>query len=104
MSDQNTKKETLRKSLEETLGLAEWSILRKHATRDVIILVDPSLSLLDVGIAIAMNDETQVQAWIEEKKLGKPSAEQLTTWETDLNRTFSSLIVQPYVLMQILNS
>ncbi len=79
---------------------AEWDWLMPHAQRDAIVMVDPQLDLLDVGVAIASDDVSAVQQWIEEQRLYKPTSQQLSDYGRDRTRRFNALIVQPYVLVQ----
>lgn len=90
----------LRAELAEMLDEAEWSWLVPHAKRDVLLIVKPSLDLLDVGEAIASDNVTSVQSWIERQLIYKPSANQLADWNNDQERRFNALIVRPYVLVQ----
>jgi hypothetical protein len=93
--------ENLREELEKSLDEAEWDWLMPHAQRDVVVVVDPALDLLDVGVAIASDNTTSVEHWIGEALIGKPSPEQLVEWAGDrTRRRFKALIVQPYVLVQ----
>ncbi len=90
----------LRAELAETLDEAEWEWLIPHAQRDAVVIVDPALDLLDVGVAIASDNVSAVQRWISEQQIYKPSPEQLSNWGDDRSRRFNALIVQPYVLVQ----
>ncbi|MCU0523809.1 MAG: DUF2288 domain-containing protein [Elainella sp. Prado103] len=92
--------EDLRAELAEMLDEAEWEWLIPHAQRDAIVMVDPQLDLLDVGMAIAQDQLTTVQRWISEQQIYKPSPEQLADWNADPTHRFTALIVQPYVLVQ----
>jgi hypothetical protein len=93
--------ENLREELEKSLDEAEWEWLMPHAQRDVVVVVDPALDLLDVGVAIASDNAKSVEHWIGEALIGKPSPEQLVEWAGDrTRRRFKALIVQPYVLVQ----
>lgn len=92
--------ENLRADLEKLLDEAEWEWLMPHVQRDVVVVVDPGLDLLDVGVAIASDNTTSVQHWIGEQLLQKPSPEQIVEWAGDRTRRFKALIVQPYVLVQ----
>ena len=92
--------ENLRADLEKLLDEAEWEWLMPHAQRDVIVVVDPGLDLLDVKMAIASDHTTSVQRWIGEQLLNKPSPEQIVEWAGDRTRRFKALIVQPYILVQ----
>jgi hypothetical protein len=90
----------LRAELAESLDEAEWNWLAPHAQRDSVILVDTTLDLLDVGVAIANDDVTSVQHWIDEAMIGKPSPAQLSEWNLNQTQRFTALIIQPYVLVQ----
>jgi hypothetical protein len=95
--------EALRKELESTLGPVKWEDLRKHMARDVIILVSEQLHILDAAVKVAENDQYQVAAWIADGILTKPNAQQLALWETNLELPFLSIVVQPFILIQLLN-
>lgn len=90
----------LRAELAEMVDEAEWDWLVPHVQRDAIVVVDPGLNLLDVGVAIANDSVASVQHWISEGLIAKPSVAQLNDWERDRSRRFTTLIVQPYVLVQ----
>jgi hypothetical protein len=90
----------LRAELTESLDEAEWEWLIPHAQRDAIIVVAVELDLLDVGVAIASDNISSVQRWISEELVVKPSTAQLGEWNSDRQKRFNTLIVQPYVLVQ----
>jgi len=90
----------LAKELTENLDEAEWEWLIPHAQRNAVIVVDNQLSLVDVGCALATDNATEVQRWIHEALITKPSVEQLGEWNTNKQKRFQSLIVQPYVLVK----
>ncbi|MCV3215470.1 DUF2288 domain-containing protein [Plectonema radiosum NIES-515] len=90
----------LRTELTQNLDEAEWEWLIPHVQRDAVILVPIELDLLNVGIAIASNNTPQVQQWIDEQLLAKPSVTQIGEWNGDFTKRFVTLIVQPYVLIQ----
>lgn len=90
----------LRAQLAETLDQAEWEWLIPHAKRDAVVVVTPQLDLLDVGVAIAVDNVQSVQNWISEELIAKPTPTQLTSWNSDRTKRFNTLIVQPYVLVQ----
>jgi hypothetical protein len=97
MSDQS-KPQDLRQSLIDLLDEAELDWLQPHLDRDVVVWVDGSLDLVDVGMAIAQDDANAVRRWIEEQFLIKPDADRIAQWEPAVR--FRALIVQPYVLIQ----
>jgi hypothetical protein len=86
--------------LESSLGPAEWSILRPHFVRGAVFLVSNSLDLLTVARRIAGDDTTQVAAWLNSGNLTRPTEAQARDWDATPSKTFQSIIVAPYVLMQ----
>ncbi|MGF1488454.1 MAG: DUF2288 domain-containing protein [Prochloraceae cyanobacterium] len=89
----------IKSQLEEELADIEWSDLMPHAQRDALIVVNESLNLVDVGVAIASDNVGVVQNWISQGLIQKPSSEQLGAWNINPNKKFSTLIVQPFVLV-----
>ncbi|AKG21893.1 DUF2288 domain-containing protein [Calothrix sp. 336/3] len=92
--------ENLKIELKENLDEAEWDWLIPHVQRDAVVVVAVGLDLIDVGVAIASDNTSQVGNWISEALLSKPSVEQLGEWNSDRAKRFNTLIVQPYVLVQ----
>lgn len=90
----------LRTELTQILDEAEWEWLIPHVQRDAVILVPIELDLVNVGIAIASDDTPQVEQWIDQQLLAKPSVTQIGEWNGEITKLFLTLIVQPYVLIQ----
>lgn len=90
----------LRAELAENLDEAEWEWLIPHVKRDSVLVIAKELNLVDVGIAIASDNSLSVQHWISEQLIQKPSQTQLSDWNSDPQKRFNTLIVQPYVLIQ----
>jgi hypothetical protein len=88
--------ETFRKDLAEV----SWRDLRIHLQREAIICVDATLDLITVAVAVAEDDKKKVEQWLQQCKVGKPSAEQLRLWEGEQEKRFQMLIVQPFILVQ----
>ncbi|MEL6159603.1 MAG: DUF2288 domain-containing protein [Cyanobacteria bacterium J06623_5] len=89
----------LRAELIDMMGPVQWAWLKPHVQRDAVVVVNEQLDLADVGVAIASNNTQAVQRWITEQLIIKPDADQLIAWSSQ-NKHFTSLIVQPYVLVQ----
>jgi hypothetical protein len=77
----------------------DWETLIPHAKRDAVIVVDGALDLVEVGVAIAEDNAAFVQHWLSELLLHKPSLEELNDWNTEPEKQFNTLIVQPFVLI-----
>ncbi len=91
--------EDLYAELKTMMGPVQWEWLKPHVQRDAVVVVNVQLDLAAVGVAIASNHTQRVERWITEQLVTKPNAEQLTIWSSE-NKRFTSLIVQPYVLIQ----
>ena len=100
MSTPDSKREAIRQDLERSLGPADWSLLRHHLARDALILVSTSLELIEVALAVALNEEQKVKAWIESGQIGKPDLDSIQLWEKSPSRSFLCVVVQPFVLIQ----
>ncbi len=85
------------------LAEVTWKDLRIHLQRDAIIIVADELDLIDVASVVAADDKVRVAGWIGDQLLVKPTAEQLEAWESELEKPFRMLIVQPYILVQMVN-
>ncbi len=85
--------------LTQELADIEWNSLIPHAQRDALIVVSESLNLIEVGVAIAADDVISIQDWISQGLIHKPSSEELSSWNADPNKKFSTLIVQPFVIV-----
>jgi hypothetical protein len=90
----------MRDSLAASVGPVHFSDLRAHLARGAVIIVDRSLDILDVGVAIAKDDKDVVAAWIDKGLLTKPSLEELARWEKIEDARWESLVVAPYVLVK----
>ncbi len=91
-----TSKEELSLSIDE----AEWGWLRAHLERGGIILVDDSLDLADAALKVAGDDAETIEQWVVSGRMGKPTASQIHTWDTDRHKKVAMLIVSPFVLIQ----
>ena len=89
----------LHAELTNMMGPVRWDWLKPHVQRDAVVIVNEQLDLADVGVAIASDQTQAVTRWINEQLITKPTAEQLAHWSSE-NKQFTSLIVQPYVLVQ----
>ena len=90
--------------LSEELADVEWSSLIPHAQRDALIVVSPSLDLIDVAVAMANDNVSLVQQWISKQLIYKPSSDDLSSWNAHPAKKFSTLIVQPFVLVSAAGS
>jgi hypothetical protein len=82
------------------LDSIDWFTLRAHLERDVIIVIDPILDLAEVGAGVANDDVKTIERWLLSGLMGKPSAQQIESWDADKKKAFLCLIIAPYVLIQ----
>ncbi|NBU19999.1 DUF2288 domain-containing protein [bacterium] len=94
-------KDDKKEQLKQTLDEAEWSWVKPHALRDSVIIVEASLSILDVAVAVAHNQVAQMKSWIDQGHVRKPTAAEISEWDLYPSQKFQSIIVQPFVLIQI---
>lgn len=92
---------SIQEQLAQDLADVSWKDIIPHCQRDAVIVVYEGLDMIEVGVAIAQDNIAQVQVWVAEQLLQKPSAEQLSLWNQSPEQLFSVLIVAPYVLMSI---
>ncbi|HHP7232473.1 MAG TPA: DUF2288 domain-containing protein [Xenococcaceae cyanobacterium] len=86
--------------LREDIATIGWQDILPHAKRDVVIVVDAALDLLVVAEAIAQDNTSLVNNWIQQQQIAKPSAKQLSQWNSYPQTQFNTLIVQPFVIVQ----
>ncbi len=97
-------KTNLIKKLDSEQDIAPWKDLRVHATRDALLLISNGLSLGEVGAEFTLDNKELVAIWINDKAIQKPDQDFLNEMEKSMEKKFSFLIVQPYVLIhELLN-
>jgi hypothetical protein len=92
----------LREELAKTQDEAEWGWLQPHLKRDVVIYVKESLDLLQVAVEVAQNETAKITYYLSSGALSKPTQAQIDTWNLSLQKKFMVIIVQPFVLIQLL--
>ena len=90
----------LRESLEADVMTSTWGavsdVLAPHVERETLFLVDASLALLDVAVALATDDAKAVGGWLQANELTKLTATALGELPTEAE--MECVIVQPFVL------
>ncbi len=89
-----------RERFEKDIAEVDWRSLRIHTQRDALILVAEPLDLVEVACKVTADAAEEVGDWIAKELLYKPTAEQLASWETQLDKSFRMLIAAPYILLQ----
>ena len=101
MTDSSSKE--LRDKIASEIGNAGWPLLESHAKRGVLILVDPTLELLEVALAVSRDDAVQVNGWMAAGQLTKPDHNAITAYESGPGAFFQFVVVQPFVLARPLD-
>ena len=91
---------SLQAKLSQDVADITWKDLQPHAKRDAVIVIEPALDLTEVAAAIAQDNTESVQSWIANRSIAKPTARQLTDWNSNLTKEFTALIVQPFVVVK----
>jgi hypothetical protein len=108
---------TLRNYLTDLVDVAAWNWLTDLAKQGKVLLLANNLDLVEVGLALAEDDVSQVQQWLDDGWLYRPTEAQILVWDReeaqgsnlvssgdslvenlDRKLQFESLIVQPFVL------
>lgn len=89
--------------LESYTGTVGWGYLRAHWRNGVLLFVDASLALAEVGAAIAGNDVARVEGWLRAGDLVKIGDLHAAQWEESAVE-FEALVVSPFVLCRPLSA
>jgi hypothetical protein len=92
--------QAIRERLESTLGPVFYSDFSAMLKRDAVFVVHRRVALVDCAVAVAMDDDRTVAGWIADGTLRKPSRAERDEWPTQEGRRWSSVVVQPFVLLQ----
>jgi hypothetical protein len=88
--------------LKQECGIVDWRTLKSHYERGALIIVREGLDIIDAGTQIATDNTDTVSRWIADETLLKPTASQASSWERR-NPSFRSVVIAPFVLIQILS-
>ena len=90
----------IKERLNRDIANTNWQDLIPHVKRDVLIVIDPKLDIIDVSEAIALDQKDLVSDWITQNLITKPSSQQLSSWNSNPQQEFVTSIVQPFVIVQ----
>lgn len=93
----------IKQRLQKDIASISWQEILPHAKRDAVFVIDERLDLLDVAEAIALDNASVVSNWIAEQLIAKPSNAQLAHWNSHPETQFTTAIVQPFVIIQLVN-
>ncbi|HTJ83604.1 MAG TPA: DUF2288 family protein [Polyangiaceae bacterium] len=92
----------IRLRLEQTRGEVLASDLMAHIERDGLFIVGPTESLVECGVSIAMDDVDRIQSLIESGALRKPTRAERDHWKATPGARVVAIVVQPFVVIQLL--
>jgi len=101
MSDERIElnSEELRQKINLETGTIEWSELVRHFAKGMVVVIAPDLDLIEVAERFTADDQTQVEAWIEQDKIARAQDDDARRWH-EKNTEFWSVVVAPWVLVQ----
>lgn len=97
--EQSGEELSLSARLHNETGYLGWSDLVRFFARGVVIRVDPSLDLVEVGECMTSDDALQLQQWTEAGLVARASDDDARRWTVG-NPTFRALVTAPWVLVQ----
>ena len=97
MSEQSLR-EKIRSDIQATVA-AE---LLPHHRRGALLVVRSNVDFLEVAVAIAEDDAAKVQGYLKAGAVWKPELAQLSDWCVDTQLRFQYVVLQPYVLAQVI--
>lgn len=90
----------LRSRLNAETARIRWTELARHYARGAMITVDPGRDLIEVAEAVARDDTTRVQDWLEQDALRRTSEDEARRWSAGADPEFWCVVVAPWVLVQ----
>ena len=95
--------EDLREKLLAEVASVDATALLPHHRRGALILLSREEDLLAAAVAIAADDANTIDALVARGALTRPTLAQLADWCVDAAQRFQVLILQPYVLAQLID-
>ncbi len=84
MNPENPSNSTLRSHLEDLVDVAQWGWLSDLAKQGKVLLLAPSLEIVEVGLALAEDDISKVHHWLADGWLYRPSEAQILAWDLQM--------------------
>jgi len=90
----------LKEKLEKEILDTNWTPLAEHFARGAVYLLAHELDLVEVGLAMAEDNVSQIKNWLDDGLMYPPTPEEATAFAADPDLLFNMLIIEPYVLIQ----
>ena len=94
----------MRDKLRGEIEVAGAEALLPHQRRNALLIVVPEVDILDVAKAIAADEAEILDVLMADNKVYKPSLGELADWCVDPELQLQYVILQPYVLAQVVQS
>ena len=88
----------VRTKLKSELALVSWNTLEPHLERGAVFWIHPTVDVIDVGVAIALDQLEKVKRHLEAKTLLKAEQHPPSFEHEEDPVGYRVLIVQPYVI------
>ncbi len=89
----------LKQKINLETGKLTWQELQRHFARGVVVVIDPTLDLVEVAHSFARDDKEKVQHWADNGQLHRASDADALEWQEE-NSAFWSVVVSPWILVQ----
>ena len=87
-----------RDALARERGQIAWSELARHFARGVVVVVDPSLDLLDVAETMAKDNRPVFSDWMARGLVTRADDDHAMRWEAS-GQLLDAIVVAPWVLV-----
>ena len=91
--------EALRAEFHAQTARIAWRELQPHYARGAVVLVAPSLDLVDVAVQLQRDNREGFEAWITDGRIAGVSDECAADWY-ETNPEVWAVVVAPWVLVQ----
>ncbi len=91
--------EVLKAKLNLETSVVEWDEISRHFARGVVIVVESSLSLVDVATCMGLDKKEKVADWLKTGAISNASDETARAWQTKQPLLWC-VVVAPWVLVQ----
>lgn len=91
--------EALRADLIRQTAKIQWSELQRFFAAGKVWCVAENSDLVEVAMAVATDDKSQVEAWLEQGVICSVDDDQAVRW-FEVNQTLWAVVVSPWVIVQ----
>lgn len=102
MSDENRielNEDELRQKINLETGQLGWDELARFFAKGSVVVIAPSLDLIDVAVKFCADDKAQFESWSNAGLIHRALDDDARRWN-DNNSRFWSCVVAPWILVQ----